>query len=68
MSHRVRFLELLVEWLQELINDHRTTHGLWPCTVRRYQPFFNLKKNRQYWHYLYRRPQTEIRNLKSEIE
>ena len=68
MTHRLMFLDWLIAMLQHLADDHRTTHGLWPAMVRRYRQFFGLKENRQYYHALFRRPQSEIRNPQSAIE
>ncbi len=54
--NRVKLLEWLIAFLQDLIHDHRTIHGLHADTVRRYQQFFKLKENRQYYHALFRKP------------
>jgi Arc/MetJ family transcription regulator len=59
MSIRVMLLEWLIEKLQHLITDHRTTHRLHADTVRRYQQFFSLKETRAYYHALFRRPKIE---------
>jgi hypothetical protein len=56
MNNRLRLLDWLIAFLQHLADDHRTTHGLWPQAVRRYQQFFKLKENRGYYHALFRKP------------
>lgn len=64
MSRRVTLLQWLIAILQHLLDEHCKIYGICLNTVRRFRPFYNLKANRQYWHYLYRRPQLKTQNSK----